>query len=299
MNSPGRVMAMVVYDGELYLAEGYPTGNLAKYDGKKWTIVVNGPNPFDPDNGGIASLAVLGGKLYASTIHKPYAGKALKGDQVWGYPYLTPRLPDLLYDPPLIDYLVPDYHIELFPVIKNQGGSPIQEDYSIAFYLDREELLYTAPGPLLAPGESRELSFELPVPEGEHTLTIVLDPEGRIQEANEDNNVAVLNFSAPGEAGSGQEGAGLNVEATPVCESPEESHILHVTWNAGVEGETGAFLEIGYPDRRTDEIELPGPSGEIDVPVGLPEGGTLLLTLRVVTPTGERTSSMSIELPPC
>jgi len=299
MSSPGRNMAMAVYGNELYLAEGFPTGNLAKYNGKNWTIVVSGPNPFDPDNGGIGSLAVLGGKLYAATIHKPYAGKAVKGDQVWGYPYIIPRLPDLLYDPPLIRYLVPANLIEIFPVIKNQGGSPIQDEYSIAFYLDREELLYEAPGPMLEPGESRELAFEFNVPEGEHTLTIVLDPEGRIREGNEDNNIAVVSFSVPGEAGSGREGTGWNVEAVPVCGSSEESHLLHVTWNTGVEGAQSVFLEIGYPDGRTDEVELPGPSGEIDVSVGLPEGGILLLTLRVVTPTGERTSSMSIELPPC
>ncbi len=184
-------------------------------------------------------------------------------------------------------------------MIKNQGGSPIQDEYSIAFYLDREELLYEAPGPMLEPGESRELSFEFPVPEGEHTLAIVLDPEGRICEGSKDNNIAVVSFSVPGEAGSGRGEAGWNVEAVPVCGSPEESHLLHVTWDTGVEGAEGVFLEIGYPDRGTDEIALPGPSGEIDVPVGLPEGGILLLTLRVVTPTGERTSSMSIELPPC
>jgi hypothetical protein len=137
------------------------------------------------------------------------------------------------------------------------------------------------------------------VPEGEHTLTIVLDPEGRIREWNEDNNIAVVSFSVPGKAGSDRGGAGWNVEAVPVCGSSEESHLLHVSWNTGVEGAQSVFLEIGYPDGRTDEVELSGPSGEIDVSVRLPEGGILLLTLCVVTPTGERTSSMSIELSPC
>lgn len=86
---PGRDDAMVVYQGSLYLAEGYPTANLAKYDGTNWAIVVTGPTPFDPLNGGLASLAILKSKLYVSTLHLPYTGTT-HGDQVWAYPMVKP-----------------------------------------------------------------------------------------------------------------------------------------------------------------------------------------------------------------
>jgi hypothetical protein len=85
-NGPGRNKAMVVFGPNLYLAEGFPTGNLAKYDGTNWTVVISGPYPFDPNNQGFHSGAVLGEKLYVSTIHKPYSG-VTQGDQVWGYPF--------------------------------------------------------------------------------------------------------------------------------------------------------------------------------------------------------------------
>lgn len=84
----GRNESMTVFEGNLYLAEGFDTGNLAKYDGASWSIVVQGPNPFDPQNGGLSSLAVVGNQLYAHTIHEPFSG-VTKGDQVWGYPFFV------------------------------------------------------------------------------------------------------------------------------------------------------------------------------------------------------------------
>ena len=81
VSMPGRNNALIVYGGELYLAEGFSTGNLAKLSGGTWSTVVSGPNPFRSDNGGIASLAVLDGRLYASTLHAPYSGTTI-GDQV-------------------------------------------------------------------------------------------------------------------------------------------------------------------------------------------------------------------------
>lgn len=85
-SSPGRNESMTIFQDNLYLAEGYPTGNLAKYDGTNWSVVVSGPNPFDPQNGGLSSLAVFENHLYTHTLHEPYSG-ATKGDQVWGYPF--------------------------------------------------------------------------------------------------------------------------------------------------------------------------------------------------------------------
>jgi hypothetical protein len=81
---PSRAEAMAVFDGALFMAEGFPTGNLAKYDGAKWSKVVEGPTPFALQNGGLRSVVTFKGKLFTSTLH--YAGST-SGDQIWGYPF--------------------------------------------------------------------------------------------------------------------------------------------------------------------------------------------------------------------
>jgi hypothetical protein len=82
---------MIVFQGNLYLAEGFPKANVSKYDGTNWSVVVPGPTPFDPLNGGLVSLAIFKDKLYVGTVRGPYMGST-QGDQVWGYPYLFPSL---------------------------------------------------------------------------------------------------------------------------------------------------------------------------------------------------------------
>ncbi|WP_410510208.1 hypothetical protein RSJ42_08850 [Methanosarcina hadiensis] len=79
---PFRVASMAVYDNSLYLAEGFPTGNLQKYNGTNWEMVVAGPNPFASTNIGIVSLAVKNGRLYAAT----YGNSSYNCGQVWSYP---------------------------------------------------------------------------------------------------------------------------------------------------------------------------------------------------------------------
>jgi hypothetical protein len=86
---PARMDAMALFQDHIYLAEGYPTANLAKYDGTNWSVVVNGPTPFDPQNGGLASLAIFEDKLYVGTLHEP---GATQGDQIWAFPFYTPSL---------------------------------------------------------------------------------------------------------------------------------------------------------------------------------------------------------------
>lgn len=85
---PSRAMSMVVYQNFLYLGEGYPTGNLDKFDGSNWEIVIPS-DPFAPTNVGIASLAIVDEKLYASTLGDPfYQNVGYYFSQVWGYPFL-------------------------------------------------------------------------------------------------------------------------------------------------------------------------------------------------------------------
>ncbi len=304
---PGRNEAMAVHGNELYLGEGYTTGNLAKYNGSTWSIVESGPNPFHADNGGIASLSVLGGKLYAATLHAPYSGTTPQGDQVWGYPYstqpgfcITPSPPDLLYDPPLIRYLIPDLLIEIFPILKYKGGDPIDRVYLIAIYLDRE-LVYLEEGPLLGPDETAELFYSFDVSPGEHTLTLQLDPENAIEEIDEENNVYTITFSVPEEEKEEphEPGIELRVEAVPICRSLRETHELHIAWFAGGEPFEGPGLEIVYPDGSTDAVDLSAPEGELPLIVGLSEGGLVTVTLRVETPQGVASTTTSVYLPPC
>lgn len=311
---PGRNEAMAVYGDELYLGEGFPTGNLAKYNGSTWSIVESGSNPFHADNGGIGSLAVLGGKLYAATLHA-FNNATAQGDQVWGYPYntqpefcitpglpdlITPGLPDLLYDPPLIRYLIPDLLIEIFPILKYKGSDPIDRVYLIAIYLDRE-LVYLEEGPFLGPDETAELFYSFDVSPGEHTLILQLDPENAIEEIDEENNVTTITFSVPeGEREEPRErGLELRVEAVPICRSSRETHELHIAWFAGGEPFEGAGLAIVYPDGRTDAIELWAPEGELPLVVGQSEGGLVTVTLRVETPQGVANTTTSVYLPPC
>ncbi len=85
---PSRAMSMTVYQNYLYLGEGYPTGNLDKFDGSNWEIVIQS-KPFAPTNVGIASLAVVDNKLYISTLGNPfYQNVGYYFSQVWGYPFL-------------------------------------------------------------------------------------------------------------------------------------------------------------------------------------------------------------------
>ena len=85
-NFPGRNWALTVFQDKLYLAEGFPTANLATYDGTDWSVLVAGQNPFDPNNGALYSLLVFNSQLYVSTGH---AFNATQADQVWRYS-LTP-----------------------------------------------------------------------------------------------------------------------------------------------------------------------------------------------------------------
>ncbi len=294
MSTPGRNNDMIVYGGELYLAEGFSTGNLAKMSGGTWSVVIAGPTPFLADNAGIVSLAVLDGRLYASTLHSPYAGTTV-GDQVWGTPFaarpplcVTPRLPDLLYDPPLIRVLVPTGLVELLGTVKNGGVTPIRGEYIIGVYLGRL-MIASVDGPSLDQGETAELRILAELPEGEHLLRVIIDPYNAIMEISEENNsitveAVVPGDTAPEEPDDGPDPASPQVgrvsmgsSSRSVCQPDGTTQIVHVEWQADT---TAALqLEIIYPDLRLDLIDLPSSSGDIDVPIILPEGGRVRINL--------------------
>lgn len=105
---PGRVQDMAVFGNSLYVAEGYPTANLVKYNGASWTVVEAGNGgdgvpdngPFSSENSALVSMVVYpsqplppspptsetGDKLLIST--HVWAG----GYQIWQYPFSTTPL---------------------------------------------------------------------------------------------------------------------------------------------------------------------------------------------------------------
>lgn len=85
---PGRNNAMIEFENYLFLGEGFPTGALSRYDGTKWTLVAD-IKDFDKSDAGFSSLATLNNKLYVATLHEPYTGNKVRGDQVWGYPFVS------------------------------------------------------------------------------------------------------------------------------------------------------------------------------------------------------------------
>ncbi len=92
-SSPGRNWALVPFQDDLYLVEGFPSANLGVYDGTDWSVLVEGDHPFDPDNGGLTSATVFENRLYVSTLH---GVDATQGDQVWRYtlpPPITLNIP--------------------------------------------------------------------------------------------------------------------------------------------------------------------------------------------------------------
>jgi hypothetical protein len=156
-----RNEAMAVFQGQLYLAEYYPSGNIGKYNGTSWTVDVAGPNPFSSQNGGIESLAVYNGVLYAATRHDPVSS-GTEGDQVWATPFSgTPSLcgklptPILKYDPPKIRVLVPGQQIELSARISNAGDGPYQGSGTVELRKG-DQLILSRDIPALGPQGSVE-----------------------------------------------------------------------------------------------------------------------------------------------
>jgi len=81
-----RFTDMGVFQGSLYVTEGYPSAMLDKYDGTNWSIEVGETEPpFASVNRGLVSLAVLENKLYVGPISQE---GCIEGDQVWGYPFV-------------------------------------------------------------------------------------------------------------------------------------------------------------------------------------------------------------------
>jgi len=88
-----RIYTMAVYDSELYvagsiaLADGKRAHNIAKWDGKSWSVLGDGMGstvremvPFD---GTVRSMVVYNGKLYVGGVFDSAGGKPAKSIACW------------------------------------------------------------------------------------------------------------------------------------------------------------------------------------------------------------------------
>ncbi len=188
-----RNRSMVVFEGDLYLAEVWGTGNLWRYNGTTWTIEKSGPHPFSSQNGGIRSLAVFtvgSPKLFAATERDIYG--TTHGEQVWATPDFTANfcmefyeLPELRFDPPRIRYLVPS-EVELTVRFRN-FGDPL-EFPTVADIYQEEELIWRQDVGPLGHDESVEFSFPANLMSGPNHFRLVIDPENLVQEFDKENN---------------------------------------------------------------------------------------------------------------
>jgi hypothetical protein len=197
-----RNESMVVFGGKLHVAEGYPQADLVEYDGSNWSTLEAGPNPFDASNNGLLSLATLNNKVYVATKRD---GAATSGVQVWaGWLRRAPilcsdtdiPLPDLLYDPPKINFVVPESMLELRSRVVNVGQGPSDEGLSVVVRLDGG-LVSEREIPSLGPGEGVDLEVRIQAGPGDHVLDLVADPEGRAEDAVRDNNGLHLTIASP------------------------------------------------------------------------------------------------------
>jgi len=189
---------MIAAGGLLYVAEGYPSADLATFDGSSWSIVESGPAPFDSMNNGLFSLAAINNIVYVATKR---SGVATTGAQVWAGPFrrpptrcsdlLTPQLPDLHYDPPEINWVLPEGLIELRWRLVNIGTRPSGGAFPALIVRDGE-VVFQELIPWLEPGEAFEHELSIEIGAGEHTLSLLADPEGEIEDAFAGNNTLHL-----------------------------------------------------------------------------------------------------------
>jgi hypothetical protein len=199
-----RNEAITVQGGLLYLAAGYPSSDLATFDGSSWSILESGPAPFDSMNNGLYSLATLNGRVYVASKR---SGAATTGTQVWSGPYRTPPslcefadswLPDLRFDPPLFNWVFPAQLLELRIRVANVGQAPANLGIPVQVVVD-DRMVDAMEIPWLEAGERREIELALELGEGQHRLSLVIDPEGQLEDAAPANNALHMLISPPAE----------------------------------------------------------------------------------------------------
>ncbi len=135
-----------------------------------------------------------------------------------GFRVIRPRRPDLAitefaFDPPSLT-AHRGQPVRILFTVENIGDAPAQDSEAQCAYRRLEDVTGASVPfsrvavPPLMPGErfAAECRLETgpPVRPGFHELTVTLDPQNRIEEQNEANNIATSGTGIPGQPGQGQ-----------------------------------------------------------------------------------------------
>jgi hypothetical protein len=187
----------------------------------------------------------------------------------------VPHLPDLRVLPRTIWEVNGLPFLELRLWIRIDGELPIAEAMMIDVLLDGE-LVQRQPAALPYPGEDGMIPFEIPVLEGPHEITVILDSTNVIEEIDEENNTFSFEF-VKGGAGTGGEcvdfedpGYGTYPVFDALHDSGARIEVQPFQWSTGA-WTYGGVLDIGAAGRA-------GGSGQ--------EAGTNNVNLAVALPTG-------------
>ena len=163
--------------------------------------------------------------------------------------FLIPKKPDLRVLPKTIWDAIGFPYIRLEVWIVNDGERAIRETLVIDFLVDGEQVhqeYAVAP----APEEETMLTIEIPVPEGEHQMRIVLDPTGAIDEQDETNNEFTFEVSSGGGSPLGacidfeDPAPGMYVVSDVLYDSGAQIEVRPFQWSSGMWTHDG-FLDLG------------------------------------------------------
>lgn len=208
-------------------------------------------------------------------------------------------LPDLEVDPANVTFSPSDPEegdvVTVTALVQNIGNvdSP---SFQVALLLDGEEVDRVSAGPLTVGGsQSVQLSLDTTGHVGEHTVTVVLDPENEVQELSESNNRADKSLVVSGYqpvvvAQLGQEYGWPNATVT----------VPFIVRNNGTYTDTIALQGACDWDftLRVNSLTLgPGEEAVVQVDVVVPEGGgTTSLTLTAHSQGSGKEDSATVSL---
>lgn len=189
-------------------------------------------------------------------------------------PEFQPELPDLRVLPKTIWDTIGFPRLRIHLWLKNEGHWPIRDLVTIDFLLDGE-LIRREVVPPPGEGEEMEIPVTLDVHEGSHMVEIILDPENRIEELDEENNTFVFELEAGAGPAPGSPCIGFEDPTSGSYTYPD--HIFDAGASISVlpfEWGNGQWTYDGFLDLRPSG--LAGGSGK--------EAGTNNVNLGVVLP---------------
>jgi len=91
--------------------------------------------------------------------------------------------------------------VTLTALVKNNGTEAV-DTLEVAFYIDNNRIATKKEGPL-APDNSTQVSVTWTATKGSHQVKVVIDPNAKVGEINEDNNVLIIPMSVSAKPGGG------------------------------------------------------------------------------------------------